>query len=141
MADFVRIGRASVRRGKSFELRCRGLMALITPHTLWRRTQAGREQTFGDLVPTTASGVYPPWFSRTPVYVECKYRKAVSATLTQKLIDQTITKADGRPWCLILGQPNNPVVVTYSKDFPTSSKFDGEVRGRPLYIVRSNCDV
>ena len=131
MADFSSIGRSNRRRGNSFELRCRELMVDITGHPYWKRTVAGHVQVYGDLMAVDELGKIL-LHGANDLYVECKYRTALSSSKVLKLIHEVVDKSlryGHEHWILLVGQPGNPVTVYVNGSFPYRKWMEGRIGG------------
>lgn len=73
MVKWKEVGHKSSQRGKAFERKCRDVMTQVTGYPRWRRTVAGHEQIYGDLIPVAESGKQVDLIGG-PIFVECKMR-------------------------------------------------------------------
>ena len=112
MTDWSKVGRSSRRKGAAFERRCRTVMSTLTGHPNWRRTSAGHEQFYGDLIAVKENGEPDTkswWYGH---YVECKYRTSFPSVREVRDIEkEVIEKSRGKKWLILIGQPRSPIMV------------------------------
>lgn len=133
--DFSSIGKSNVSRGKGFERRCIPLMINLTGHPSWRRTIAGYEQSYGDLIPILR-GEHD---QSKKLFVECKYRSKISIRILSRLIEEVQEKNILHlPWIVLIGQPNNPTFVCKSEGFITEKGVWDGSRSFGIFSVSSN---
>ena len=114
--DRSKIGRSSRQKGKAFERRCRSVIAKISRHPHWRRTEAGHEQHKGDLIACDATGrvTQEVWDKDcSKWYVECKTRGVICLSELKNWIALCQEKAPADDWVLLFKQTRGPVFAMF----------------------------
>jgi len=143
MTDWSKVGKSSRNKGNAFERRCREVMAGFTGHPDWMRSPPGHHQKCGDIVPHEDDEPCDIWIGTGPsdpegvwdkVYVECKYRAAISSKNIQEWLEDVKRKAGRKPYALLFGQPRGPVFILPSDDFPRDPETEGEYAGVCVHV-------
>ena len=109
------MAKISRQRGKAFELKCRKVIAVLTDHPDWERTQRGVTQKELDLIPVDWPGDRPQ-----PPLVECKTATRITKAVFRGWVADVVETAEDRQWYLLWGQPQGPVYAlrrTYWADY------------------------
>lgn len=149
MPDWSKIGRSSREKGARFERKCRDLLLEMADCTTqeyydggspmdttrellditWRRTQAGHEQKYGDLIPIDKDGHHVKLDGKW-TNVECKYRANISWAEVTELKKQLELGHQGWYWFLIIGTPLSKSYVFTNYEVPNTGKILG-----PCYLI------